>query len=446
MASRVGLQIAPSAPAVRRSLPTAPAAPAAALATANAPPLILPGEHFAAAFTFFLTGIVGLGLVAPNLARGIYMLPHVIAVVHLFTLGFVSMSIFGALYQFLPVAVGEAIRSERLAHATFAIYVTGVPTLVVGLALHLPLVRWGAVLVALAFALFAANLALTLVRAKSRDLTYWALSGAAFFLVVTLSFGLLLAFNLTGRFFAPEARVDVLVAHVHVALVGWVMLVMVGVGNRLLPMFMLSHGHRETYSQLAVPSLFAGCLLLTLSTLLAVAALRIVGFSLVALGVLLFLAQAVEFYRHRKKGKLDPGMRLAVTGLFGLLVALVLGPIAWASGGSLSLVTAYVFVLLVGSISLFICGYYFKIVPFIVWNQRFRDLIGRRKVPGVAELYSAKVATAVLVALFVGVVVTALAILVASPTLVHVGVTSLLVGALLEAQQLIRVARTKVPT
>src|SRR5690606_257011 len=93
---------------------------ATAPASADSPPAILPAEHFAAALLFFALGSVGLVVVAPELAAGSFFLPRVVAVVHLFVLGFILLSIYGALCQFLPVAVGVPMRWLPLAHATFA--------------------------------------------------------------------------------------------------------------------------------------------------------------------------------------------------------------------------------------------------------------------------------------------------------------------------------------
>ena len=50
------------------------------LATANAPPFRLPGEHFAAALGLWGAGALGLVWVAPAVAQGHFPLPRVIAV------------------------------------------------------------------------------------------------------------------------------------------------------------------------------------------------------------------------------------------------------------------------------------------------------------------------------------------------------------------------------
>jgi hypothetical protein len=109
-------------------------------------------------------------------ARGLYPLPRVAAVTHLVTLGRITTSIMGALYQFLPVAVGTPIRWRRLAEATFALHVPGVTLFVAGLLGSWPVGRTlGAAAFGTALLLFALNLAATLgaTAADRRDVTWW---------------------------------------------------------------------------------------------------------------------------------------------------------------------------------------------------------------------------------------------------------------------------------
>lgn len=427
------IQNAPPAPAPANLLPTG------GLVGSNAPPLQLPGEHFAAAMTFYVLGAIGLAWVAPDLASGAFLVPRVAAVVHLFTLGFIATSIFGALYQFLPIAVGVPIRSQRAAHVSFALLVLGIPTFVTALAAPMPaVVPVGAGAVALAFAIFATNLVLTLAMATERGVTWWALAASSVFLVATFGFGLTLAIQLaTGL--AAAARFDLLVVHVHVAAIGWVMLVMVGVGNRLLPMFMLSHGASERPARVAVACLSIGCVLLALPF---GGVVRAVAAVVIGAGVIAFLTQAVAFRRHRTKKTLDDGMRLALTGLGGIAVALVLAPFALTRGfHDVRLLTAYVLVLIVGGISLFVAGHYFKIVPFLVWYHRFGDRVGKARVPRVIDLYSARMARAAFVALAAGVAVTAAGVLAGSTALVRAGSIVFLTGVLIEAREMVRIAR-----
>lgn len=90
-----------------------------AVATSGPSPAFLAGEHFTAALFYFVCGAFGLVWIAPDLANGVFYLPYVVAIVHLFTLGWIVLSIFGALCQFLPVAVGQSLRFPTVAHVSF---------------------------------------------------------------------------------------------------------------------------------------------------------------------------------------------------------------------------------------------------------------------------------------------------------------------------------------
>ena len=77
------------------------------------PPFRLPGIHFLGGIGWLALGGAGLVVVAPLLAAGQFLAPAVLAVTHLFTLGVITGSIFGALYQFYPMSLGAAPRSVR---------------------------------------------------------------------------------------------------------------------------------------------------------------------------------------------------------------------------------------------------------------------------------------------------------------------------------------------
>jgi hypothetical protein len=354
-----------------------------------APPLRLPGAHFAVALAFWAIGAAGLVWVAPEIASGAFTDPRVGAVTHLFTLGLITTTILGALYQFLPVALGVPIRSERLARATLALYAPGLALFVAGLAAGLPaLFLPGAALFGTALLIFVGNLVASLARAPERSLTWWALAAASLFLVATVLLGVALTGNLRWGYLGAE-RLAAMGVHIHVAIAGWVLMVMTGVAHRLLPMFLLSHGASERPGALAVALLAAGTgALLVLHHHLTPGLVALIGV-LIGGGALAFLVQAALFFRHRRKPALDPGMRLAAAGLGFLAVALAMAPFAVAAGvAAPRLATAYVLVLLLGGISLFVAGHYYKILPFLIWFHRFGPLVGKRPVPLVADLYA----------------------------------------------------------
>lgn len=365
---------------------------AGGLASRLSPPLRLPGEHFAAGVMFLALGAAGLVWVAPELAGGSFLAPRVVAVTHLFTLGWITLSIFGALYQFLPVALSEPIRWPGAAHVTFGVFVPGLLAFVFGLAFGgVGSLVGGATLLTAGVLLFCGNLAATLARAPLRDLTWWSLAGATSYLFLTALLGLALAVNVRSGFMGAD-RWTALGVHFHLALGGWVLMVIIGVGHRLLPMFLLSHGSEERLGRAAAWLVAAGVGWLVLFHHASPVLAQWVPAVLIALGLVAFLAQAASFFRHSVKPRLDPGLRLA-GGALGLMAwGLALGAWNMAAGWtSATSVAAYGMALILG-ISLFVAAHYYKIVPFLIWYHRFGPLAGRRPVPQVAELYSSRYA------------------------------------------------------
>ena len=113
------------------------AAPMGGAPTPSPSSVLLAGEHFAAAMLYLAAGAIGLVWIAPELAIGAFASPHVVGVAHLFTLGWLTTTIFGALYQLLPVALGAPLRSVRAGHASFWTFVPGVALFATGIAANL---------------------------------------------------------------------------------------------------------------------------------------------------------------------------------------------------------------------------------------------------------------------------------------------------------------------
>jgi hypothetical protein len=420
----------------------APAAPGATGAAAKAPPAYLPGEHFAAALAFFLMGAVSLVVFAPDLARGYFLAPRVAALTHLFTLGWITTSIMGALYQFLPVALDQPIRSQRIAHATFLLYVPGLLAFTTGLGTARPFVMLsGAVIFGTGVLLFIANLAVTLRRAQRRDVTWWALVLATSYLAITLVLGLALTGNLRWGYLGAN-RVPSLGVHLHVALAGWVLLVMIGVAHRLLPMFLLTHGVSDRLARAAVALVGTGAALLAFLHHAPPLISRWLPALCIAAGCLAFLLQARSYFAGRHRPALDPGMRLAAGALVVLLLAFALAWPVLLLQPPARIGVAYVASAIL-AISLFVAAHYYKIVPFLVWYHRFGPLAGRTAVPRVGDLYSARLASLAGVLLVGGAVLLVAAIAAGAPAVARAAALCFAGGALIEGVQMLLLWRIR---
>lgn len=418
-----------------------PAAPMPGGMTPAANSIRLAGEHFAASILYLLAGAVGLVWIAPELAMGAYPSPHVAGITHLFTLGWITTTIFGAMAQLLPVALGAPIRSTRVGHASFFTFVPGVAFFAAGIASSsLAIQHVGIGLITVGIILEVGNIASSIPRAKNRDVTWGAVIIAISYLSSTLVLGVILLHNLHSGFIA-NARLTTLATHLHVALVGWVLVMIVGVSHRLLPMFLLAHGADTRWTKRALALLTIGALVLATGLVARIAPAVWLGAALIDGGIACFIWQAYSFYRVRVRRKLDVGLRFAMTAIAFLAIAAVLGSALVVLGPMHArLATMYIVVGLLGGIVLYVTGFFYKIVPLLAWTARFRGRMGKGPVPTVAQLYSAKVAYVQLGLMTLAVVLLASGVGSGVAHLTRCGAVLFLVGVLLFISQIARIA------
>lgn len=403
--------------------------------------IALPLSHFAAALACAFLGSLASLAAAPALAAGAYAAAPVIAATHLVTLGWISTTIMGALYQMLPSALGCEIRWRWLAWLTGTLHLVGLIGFVSGLWMGWPgLVAGGGIAVGVALAMFALNIGMTLPRATTRDLTWWALACAVAFLVVTLILGIALAANWRWGFLGASQGIA-RVTHATVALGGWVLLVIIGVSQRLLPMFLLSHGATSRAARFAVTSVVAGAATLALGHH-SEPLLRFVGPALLLAGAVAFLAQARAFYRRRVRRQLDVGMWLAA-GALGLLGVAVATGVASRIG--LPQLTPLALQASLLAMLVYVAALYYKIVPTLVWNARFGPLAGTRDLPRVADLYAHGVARGAATLLLAGPSLLLVGVAAGSVPLTATGAAILAVGTAIVAVQMVAISLTPSP-
>jgi hypothetical protein len=415
---------------------------AAAPRSASDLSLRLAALHFTASTLFLLAGSAGLLWIAPLLAGGLFPEREVAAVTHLFTLGWITTTILGALYQLLPVALGAPVRWERLGHASIWTFAPGVALFVAGVATgQVVLHHAGIALVATGIVTALVNFASSLRRATARDTTWWGIAIALGFLASTLVLGVVLLHNIhTG--FLGAARLRVLGVHLHVAIGGFVLVLMIGVSQRLLPMFLLAHGVSDAWARRALVILPLG--VATLATGLATAhpgAVR-AGAVLMAAGVALYAAQVRALFRARVRRQVDPGMRFVATSFAFAAAAVILGLVLAFTGAAAHprIATAYVIAAIPGAVGLFLTGHAYKVIPMLAWTAHYRGRMGRGTVPTVADTWSARWALGQLALMALGTTIMGAGTLAGHAHCVRMGAALFTAGTLIFATQLWRVA------
>lgn len=367
-----------------RPLPMAP--PVTGAGAAESPPYSLPISHFVVALGWLVAGSVGLLWAGPQLARGQWLSPVTAAVTHLFTLGWVLTSAYGALYQLSPVALGIRVRNWSAGYLTLALHAAGTAAVATGLVAWWPrLIALGWTLVALALAIWTWNVGLPLARAP-RAQRQARVTGLAFaFLWLALLVAGARAGNALGWWIVP--RLAIVAAHVHLAVAGFGTLLIMGVGSHILPMFLLARHAPDRPGTLAPPFLATGTLVTAAGWLLSSPVLLWAGALASAAGVFLFLVQAVLWLRHRHRDAIDPTLRQAIAALAALALAVPCGIAALITGAP-RLIAAWGVLMVVGWMGLLVGAVYGRVLPFLTWLDRYRKRAGQAGVPKAGEMLS----------------------------------------------------------
>lgn len=365
------------------------------IASSYSPPFKIVSKYFIAAIVSFLT-LNLLLLINYTDIVGHHFSPKILAITHIATLGWITMILFGALFQLVPVVLEVKLFSETLAEIQFWIYLIGVTGLVycfwffeTGFYMNI-----SAILLNLAMFIFSFNLILTFKRVKNWNLTGWYLAAAIFYLIVTAIAGLLLAINLG----APYIKIDhlqYLNLHAHVAFIGWVSMVVMGVSFKLIPMFTLSHGYKLTLGKWAFWLINIG--LLGINTIFHfedTTFLYYIFTPMTSLGIILFLTQMIIIFRQRVRKKLDTGLKYSAYAYMMFAFTTVLGTfIAFVDYQNITNLTLiYGYLIIFGYLSMLIVGQMYKIVPFLVWYHKYSGKVGIEKVPVLKEMFNEKFA------------------------------------------------------
>src|SRR5690606_3226342 len=103
----------------------------------------------------------------------------------------------------------------------------------------------GAVLINIGVICYLANVLGSSFRSNRRNVHAWYVITATLWLFATTFFGLLLVLNFRTPILAGNS-VDYLSIHAHLGIVGWFVLMVIGVGSRLIPMFLISKYTNDT--------------------------------------------------------------------------------------------------------------------------------------------------------------------------------------------------------
>lgn len=393
--------------------------------------------------------VAGVGFPVAHLAS-----PDTLVLVHMVCIGWLSIAMCGALFQFVPVLVAKPLFSERLALPALGLLTVGLVALLagfLGLGGRLPAWHWllpiGGVLLIAGFGLIVVGLGLTAWQRPTGPARF-VLAGLAS-LCATVAFGAIFAFAHAG--WAGSIGDLILTSgvplHAIAGLGGWLTLTAMGVSYRLLSMFMLAPDvdDRESGMTLAagvfaiavavVGGICAIWLSARLNAVLSVVA--VLGF----VAIVLYGRDVVAIFKSRKRRQLELNTRMAVLSFGSLAASALLGMMLVLSGAFAAQVGAFVFLVIFGWLSGLVLAKLYKIVAFLTWLETYGPVIGRTPTPRVQDLVAEARASKWFAIYHVAVWFATLMLLADQPSAFRVAAAMVTIGSVGIVREIIRTRR-----
>lgn len=417
-----------------------------------APVSALPQWYFAASH-LALGSALAILIADPGLPAGTLYQPRLIALVHLLTIGWLTGSILGAFYIVAPLALGIPMRVTRVDWASFVCFAAGAA----GMVSHFWIatydgMAWSAMLVVVAVVVTGIR-AMRGVRAPSVSPAVWLHLGLAWgnFLGAAV-FGMLIGFD-KSRGTLGVASLPGVWAHAHLAAIGWVLLMVIGMSYRLIPM-MLPATIPAGRGLLVSAVLIEAGLGVLFAALLRGAAWLPAGAVLIGGGIASFVVQVRRILGTRKPR--PPALPRPDWSTWQTHVALMWLMVALGSGLVLTMTaygashTAFAWVYgvagLVGFLSQMVSGVQGRIVPWYAWYRAQAVLAGQTPAIAANALPSAAHARATFAGWTIGVPALAAGLAGDHQALIRLGAAALLVGVLtgwLHMRHMLRRARAR---
>ena len=355
-----------------------------------------------------------------------FLNPKVLAFVHLFLLGFVMMIIFGGMAQLVPVVLEVGHFGVELFYAIWPLLLIGSLLMVFGFLYSPALLPYGGVIVLISMMIFVMEIFLTISKVEKLNLIMSSVLISNTFLFFGIIFGLLMALTYAGTITLDITAL--LHGHVYLVIGGYISITIMGLSIVLVPMFTLSHGFSMKPLKISVSLMSLGVVLVVVGSLFQSQFLEYLGYasSIISLGFYFYIIYVIYATRPRKEN--DVYAISMIFSYISMLIAISIAILYFITNKE-EFLLASAWVLFYGFFGFLITGHIYKIIPFLVWFERFSPLVGKQKVPMLADMVPYKSSQAQFIFSAIGVILIAIAIATKTEILINAGTSFLVVGA-----------------
>ncbi len=399
------------------------------LAIQNAAPYKLVLPFFIGAVIFYLFSFINL-LLTKDILTSMHSL-EVAGSLHLYLLGFVMSTIFGAVYQLISVVLEVPLFSKKTGYLHMMLFFPSM--ILLSLSMIVPqyyaLGAYAGGILYLSFLIYAINVLLSFKALKEWKLISYYIFIAHFLLLTGVSFGIMMLGMIHFGWCACDLH-TMIVQHAQFTLMGFVFLIVISVGTVLLPMFMLSHNWKENIAEI----LLAVSLLSIVISYVSVEA----GYVMFASALLLLVWMFYDIYRKRVRKIQD----VYSYEMIASMVILTLSALGFLSQQTEMIYFAMA-LLVFGFLSFFLGGHFYKIIPFLVWNEKFAPLVGKEKVPMLADMVNDRLAYIEIFIKVIASLVVVSGVVLKNELVLHIGLGIFVINALFLVLNVVSIFRFK---
>jgi len=347
---------------------------------------------------------------------------------HLYMLGFVMLSIFSAMAQLGPVVVETKHNNEKIFKYVWKFLVGGLFFMLIGFYIDINYLLIGGLSVLISMSIYALEFLKTLKNMRRKTAITHAMKMSNFFLLFGILSGLAMALN-----FNAIVNIDIknfLNMHTFILLFGFILLLIMAISIILIPMFGYAKRISDNTFFKSFITLSIGVFFMLLSPLFKTAYMQQMAYILSFIAVTIYIVQLYEMFNSRKKIVHDIWARSNYIAFISFILSFFsfLGYFIFNYELLLRLSS---WLLLIGFFSFLIMANFYKIIPFLIWFQKYSPLIEKQQVPMLHELLPKKLSNLQFIYSSFGLITSSFGILINNYHIFYAGVLLLGVGGLI---------------
>lgn len=388
------------------------------------PPIALMKPYFTLSGLFYLLSIFGLFYLDPQTQLNDF---YLIGWVHLYMLGFVMMAIFASMAQLSPIVIETKHYSVKIFNYLWYFLVAGLLLMLVGFYIDVTFLLYGGTLVLISMLIYATEFILTLKNSKRKTSITKAMWMSNLFLLLGIVTGLVMAGAFNGLIdINPN---DILKIHTFGLVVGFIILLIMGISIILIPMFGSSKRISDNEFTNSFYTVAFGVIVMMLSPFFYTTMLEYISYAIVTASILLYFYQLYKMTSSRKRVNHDIWARHMYVAFSSFIVAFIL-LVSFIFTENTDILKLGMYIMFIGFFGFVIIGNFYKIIPFLVWFHIYSPLIEERAVPMLHELIPKRLASLEWFYATLGFIISTIGLYLNSDSLFYGGVVLLSIASL----------------